>query len=226
MIFAGILVLAIPRISAVFKDSGIEPPFFSRMVFGLGEFAQAHIVSLTLISVVILSVMAIFFGKTVVGRRVWRRFIHRVPVLRNVFQDLAIERFASTFSSLTKAGVPVMQALRITADAVGSDDLKESLIRITDEGLAKGLTIGDSFRREAALPRVVTNLIAISDRAGHLEEMLFTLAEFYRNNIQNTLKTLVSVIEPLLLLFMGFIIAFVALSIIVPVYQLSNQVGA
>ncbi|MBS3903328.1 MAG: type II secretion system F family protein [Anaplasmataceae bacterium] len=224
-IFVGVLVFAIPRIADVFKDSGIEPPLFSRIVFGLGEFVSANIVTLFISTTVIVIGSIWFFWKTDIGHRLWSRFIHRLPVVKKVFQDLAVQRFASTFSSLTKAGVPIIQALKITADTVGNEEMSKSLLRIADEGLAKGLTIGDAFRREPVLPRVVTNLVAISDRAGHLEEMLATLADFYRANVESSLKTLVSIVEPVLLLMMGLVIGVVAMSIIVPVYQLSAGVG-
>jgi len=225
MIFIGVLVFAIPRIADVFKDSGINPPLFSRIVFGFGEFVSANIVSLFIFGTIFTVGTVWFFWKTDIGHRLWSRFIRKLPVVRKVFQDLAIQRFSATFSSLTRAGVPIIQALKITADTVGDEDMKKSIIRIADEGLAKGLTIGDAFRREPVLPRVVTNLIAISDRAGHLEEMLATLADFYRANVEASLKSLVSVVEPALLLMMGFVIGIVALSIIVPVYQLASGVG-
>jgi type II secretory pathway component PulF len=225
LIFVGVLVFAIPRIAEVFTDSGIEPPFFSRVVFGLGIFVSNNIVTLFIVSTIIIVGFVWFFWKTEIGHRFGSRFVRRLPVVRKVFQDVAVQRFASTFSSLTKAGVPIIQALKITSDTVGDEDMRKSLIRIADDGLAKGLTIGDAFRREPVLPRVVTNLIAISDRAGHLEEMLATLAEFYRANVESSLKTLVSVVEPALLLMMGLLIGIVAMSIIVPVYQLSAGVG-
>lgn len=224
-IFLGVVVFALPKISQVFADSGIEPPWFSSLVFGFGNFINANLVTLMSLSTLLLVGGFYFFTRNDFGRKLGDQMIRHVPFIKKVYQDLAVERFASTLSSLTRAGVPIIEAIRITADTVGSEELRESLLRVADEGLAKGLTIGEAFRKETVLPRVVTNLIAISDKAGHLEEMLSTLGEFYRANAEASIKVLVSIIEPVLLLFMGFIVGTVALSIIVPVYQLSTQVG-
>ena len=119
--------------------------------------------------------------------------------------------------------MPLTESLEITAQAVGNVELKESLIRISREGLSKGLTIGEAFRKEPFYPRTVVNLMAISEKTGHIDEVLATLADFYTKEIDNSLKILVAFLEPALLLFIGGIIGFIALSIIVPIYQLTAQ---
>lgn len=224
-IFLGVVVFALPRISQVFMDSGVEPPWFSALVFGFGSFINNNLVTLFSLSLFLGAGGFYFFTRVEFGKKLGDQILHRLPFVKQVYRDLAIERFASTLSSLTRAGVPIIEAMRITADTVGSLELRESLLRIANEGLAKGLTIGEAFRKEAVLPRVVTNLVAISDKAGHLEEMLSTLGDFYRSNAEGSIKMLISIIEPTLLLFMGGIVGSVALSIIIPVYQLSTQVG-
>lgn len=125
--------------------------------------------------------------------------------------------------SLMKAGLPIVETVNVAAESVGVGEFSASLTRVANEGLAKGLTIGDAFKREVVFPKTVSNLIAISEKAGHLEEVLTTLADFYSNNIDATIKTLVSLIEPILLLVMGFVVAAIALSIILPIYQLTTQ---
>jgi len=122
-----------------------------------------------------------------------------------------------------RAGLPILQTAKITAEVVGLDAMRVSLIRIADEGLSKGLTIGEAFRREKTFPKVVTNLVSISEKAGHLEEVLETLAVFYSKNVKGNIRTLVSVLEPALLLFMGILVATIALAIIIPIYQLTSQ---
>ena len=125
-------------------------------------------------------------------------------------------------SSLMKAGLPIVQTITIAADTVPVVEFKYALLRIANEGLSQGLTIGEAFRKETVLPQSVTSLIAISEKAGHIEEVLATLADFYSSNIDASIKTAVALIEPAMLLIMGFIVAIIALSIIVPVYQMST----
>ena len=136
---------------------------------------------------------------------------------------MAIQRLVSTMALLLKAGLPIIQTLEVTADAVGAPEYKYALLRVAREGLAKGLTIGEAFRREAVFPKVLVNLIAISEKAGHLEEVLETLGEFYSTSIDTSIKSLVSVLEPILIMTMGGIVVLIALSIIVPIYQLTTQ---
>ncbi len=221
VIFMFIMTFALPRVAAIFEQSSIQPPAFSRFVFAIGLFVGNNAIVITTLVVVLGIFGTYFFWKNPVGRKLADRTFRRTPLLRRVYQELAIQRFASTFSSLLKAGLPIVDALTITADTVGSNEVRDSLIRVSKEGLAKGLTIGQAFSREVAFPRLVTNLVAISEKAGHLEESLDTLAEFYSTNIDATIKTLMSFLEPVLLLIMGLLIGFVALSMIVPIYNLT-----
>ena len=122
-----------------------------------------------------------------------------------------------------RAGLPIVQTISIAADTVGLDSYRTALLRIANDGLAKGLTIGEAFRRETVFPKMVSNLVAISEKAGHLEEVLDTLAQFYETNIDANIKALVSLLEPMMLLVMGVMVAIIALAIIVPIYQLTTQ---
>ncbi|MBI1961036.1 MAG: type II secretion system F family protein [Candidatus Liptonbacteria bacterium] len=221
---AGILVLlvtfALPRIAGVFADAGFTPPPFSRFVFSVGLFVGKYLL-LILLALAAAGVGSwVFFGRTSAGKKVLARFVRGIPVIRGIFRTMAIQRFASTLSSLMSAGLPTIDSLEITADTVGDPEMKEALIRISRQGIARGLTIGDAFRREEVFPRVVTNLISVSEKAGHTEEVLKTLADFYETEIDASLKTLVSFLEPALLLAIGIVIGVIALAVIVPIYQL------
>ncbi len=223
LVFLFLVTFALPKIAKVFLESGVQPPTFSRIVFAIGLFVNDYIWVIGLVLLVTVIPSLYFFLKNPVGRKMASRIASRLPLVHKLYRDMAVQRFASTFSSLLKAGLPIMQATQITADVVGAEEFRLSLIRIADEGLAKGLTIGDAFRREAVFPRVVTNLVAISEKAGHLQEVLETLAEFYAANVDSNVRALVAVLEPLLLIFMGLLVGSIAVAIIVPIYQLSSQ---
>jgi len=122
-----------------------------------------------------------------------------------------------------KAGLPIVQTIDIAADTVGGEDFRISLKRISREGLTKGLTVGEAFKRETVFPRLVTNLMAVSEKAGHLEEVLDTISGFYADRAEGSIKSLVSFLEPILLMTMGLLVGLVALSIIIPIYQLTAQ---
>ncbi|MDO8504562.1 MAG: type II secretion system F family protein [Candidatus Liptonbacteria bacterium] len=222
-IFLFLTIFALPKISEVFAQGDLKPPTFSRIVFGIGDFVNDNLLVLA-ISIIFTAVSNwIFFRKTAVGKLAWARLMNWLPIVKNLYRDIAVQRFASTLSSLMKAGLPIIQAINITADVVGSYQFKKALNRIAEEGLAKGLTVGNAFKREAVFPGVVTNLIAISEKSGHLAELLDTLAEFYATRIDSNVKVMISILEPALLLVMGLMVGSIALAIIIPIYQLTSN---
>ena len=227
VIASGILIFlvtyALPKVAGVFTSSGIQPPLFSRITFGIGLFIGGNIMIIGPAVVIILGGFVWFAWKTNTGRRLLDDILTHTPFVKNIYEQLAIQRMASTMSSLLSAGLPINQTLEIAAQTVGLRSYREALTRVTTEGLEKGLTIGEAFRREAVFPKVVTNLVAISERAGHLEEVLDTLAQFYATSVDSNITALVSLLEPAMLLVMGIMVAVIALSIIVPIYQLTTS---
>ncbi len=223
VIISFLSLFALPRISKVFTETAITPPLFSRIVFSAGDFIGANV--WLLLGAGVIAIVTFYLGviRTVSGRRLLSRTLSQTPIVRNLYRDLAIQRFSSTLSSLLRAGLPIIDALHITADVVGVESFAVAIRRIADQGLARGLSIADSFRREPAFPNVITNLIAISEKAGHLEEVLGTVADYYAANIQASIKQLVTFLEPMLLLIMGMMVAVVALAIIIPIYQLTTS---
>lgn len=222
-IFVFLVAFALPKIAKIFLESGINPPFFSRVVFNVGLYINSHALVFGLGGFLILISGVYFFWRNQTGRRFAQRVFGKLPIIKKVYRELAIQRFASTTSSLMKAGLPIVQTINITAETVNVEEFKFSLIRISQEGLAKGLTLSEAFRRETIFPKLVTNLISVSEKAGHLEDVLETLSDFYATRVESAIKSLVSFLEPALLISMGLLVGLVALSIIIPIYQLTSQ---
>jgi len=218
-----LVTFVLPRIASIFAETGAKIPLYSRIVLSVGLFLNRFVWIILPLFLILLTASMFFFFKTDRGRLALRNFLKRVPVVRDLLKKMALERFAATLSSLLRAGIPMLEALEITSVAVGHDDFKEALVRISRENIARGVSIGDAFRKETVFPRVVINLMAIGEKAGHLEEILVTLSRFYDNEIDSSLKALVSFVEPALLLMIGLIVATIALSVIVPIYQLVGQ---
>lgn len=223
MILFFLVTFALPRISSVFQGGGFNPPAFSRAVFAVGDFLNANVGVILVAMILIFIGMWLFIKKTMAGKNFVGWLLNHVPVVKNVVYKVAIQRFAATLSSLMGAGIPILDALNITADAVVDPPIKNAINRVAKEGITKGMSLGEAFAREAVFPPVVTNLVAISERAGHLDEVLHTLADFYDSEISSSVKTLVTFIEPALLIMIGGVIAMIALSILVPIYQLVTQ---
>ncbi|MBI4034177.1 MAG: type II secretion system F family protein [Candidatus Brennerbacteria bacterium] len=223
LILIFLVTFALPKIANVFLESGFEPPVFSRIVFGIGLFFGDFGIFVLIALFLAIVAMISLYRTSLLFKKLVAAVLNEIPIIKDVIQKIALQRFAATLSSLIRAGMPITDALEITADTVGHVELKQALLRISREGLAKGLTVGDAFKKEPFFPRTVVNLMAISEKAGHIEEVLETLADFYASEIDSSLKTLVSFLEPALLLFIGFVIGIIALAIIVPIYQLTTQ---
>ena len=214
---------AVPRIATVFASVSVKPPLFSRIVISTGLFISDYIWFFLIFLGILIVSLWYLFAKTASGKRILYQFALKLPVIKTVLKQIALQRFAATLSSLLRAGLPILDSLEITAQTVGFGELKDSLMRISREGVAKGLTIGEAFRREAVFPRVVVNLMAVSEKAGHIEDILSSLANFYSGEIEAAIKTMVSFLEPALLVGIGIIIGTIALAVIVPIYQLVGQ---
>jgi type IV pilus assembly protein PilC len=221
MIF--LVTFALPKLANVFSGGGINPPAFSELVFTVGLFVGNNIILLLVLFFGLIAVVVGLVLWTETGKQMFSRIVTNLPVIKKIYTDIAVQRMASTMSSLMKAGLPITETITVAAETVGHREFRNALLRVANEGLAKGLTIGESFKRETVFPKVVTNLVAISEKAGHLEEVLDTLASFYEAGIDGSIKALVSLLEPLLLLGLGAMVAIIALSIIVPIYQLTSS---
>lgn len=220
-----LVAFALPKLSEVFTSGGIKPPTFSLIVFAIGKFLGDNVIIIT--TFIIGSVIGgiAFFKNTGAGKKVWSRLVSKLPIIKQLIYRISIQRFAFTLASLLKAGMPLIESIEATAEAVGNPELTAALMRVSREGLAKGLTIGEAFAREPFFPRVVVNLVAVSEKVGHIDDILEKLADFYEAEIDSSLKTVISFLEPALLLIIGLIVGAIALSIIVPIYQLTATVS-
>lgn len=217
-----LVTFALPKIANVFEGGGFKPPLFSKIVFAIGGFFGKYALFFVFF-LIIGGIAAFYFYRVSIA---FRSFVFNLlnyfPGVRDVVNKMALQRFAATLSSLIEAGLPLTQGIELTAQAVGNEEMKEALLRISRE-ITKGLSVSDSFRRETIFPRVVVNLVAISEKSGHIENVLKTLSHFYENETDTSIKFMVSLLEPILLMIMGVIVGAIALSIIVPIYQLTGK---
>jgi len=214
-----LVTFAIPKIAGIFTDTGGDVPVFSRIVFAVGLALGSH-PWLVFGGFFAVMIGLYLFFRSAEGKRALYTIMSHVPVLRTVVERVALQRMAVTLSALLKAGLPILDALEITAEVIGNRAFTRALQRVAREGLTKGKTLGEAFRAEPIFPGVVTSLIAISEQAGQLPSVLETLARFYEEEVNQEVKRLVAILEPLMLLLIGGVVGLIALSIIVPIYQL------
>jgi len=218
-----LVTFAVPKLGEMFLSTGQALPTFTKVVLSTGMFLNRNIFIVFPLLIAIPIGLFYYFTKTQKGKEKFASFMEKIPVASDLVEKMALERFASVLSSLIKAGMPIIEAIEVTSGAVGHPKYEAALLRIAKEHLTQGISMGNSFKKEGIFPAVVSNLLAIGEKAGHTEEILKTLSVFYETEIDAALKTLVSLLEPVLLMFLGVIVGGIALSLIVPVYQLVGQ---
>jgi len=224
-IVALLVTFAIPKMATLFEGSEMKMPPITKMIFSVSAFLS-HYGLYLLIGVIILVVALLMFYKlTLIGRRFFQRIAYKIPLVNNILAKMSYQRFAMTFGALMRAGLPILENLEITATTVGNEEMRQALLRIAHEGIVKGVTLGEAFRKEEVFPQTIRTLISIGEKAGHTEEVLHTLSSFYDSEIDAAVKSLVSIFEPLMLVIIGVVVGGIALAVILPVYQFTTQLG-
>jgi len=220
-----LVTFAIPRIASMFMTGEMKIPLITKIIFNFSFFLQSNGLWIFGLIIGLIIVAVLFFRLTLAGRLIFSRLTYKIPFVSDVLKKIAYQRFGNTFGALMQAGLPILENLEITATTIGNEEMKQALLRIGREKIVRGVTIGEAFRQEEAFPQTIRTLIAIGEKAGHTEEVLRSLADFYQSEIDNSIKSLVAIFEPVMLLFIGVVVGGIALAVILPVYQFVSQIG-
>lgn len=219
-----LFLFAIPKLAEAIQSISSDLPLFSRVVFSTSAFLREHPV---------LVAAGIFLGLAAGALLVFSRFGHAFlikiawlfPPSRNFMKKFALARFARTLGSLMKAGLPAVEAVEITAGSVGIEKIR-LVILDARERIRSGSTFTDAFRSHPEyFPNLLTGMMAVGEQSGQLSELLITVSHFFEDDADRSLQNLVALIEPLMLLSMGLLVGAIALSVILPIYQLVSVVG-
>jgi len=217
-----LMVFVLPRLAKTFEQSGVELPFFTKVLFVIGGFIGAHPILDVLFLAGIIWFLA-YFRTTPLGRRTFLKIFLMIPIARVLVKKIALVRFTRTLGSLISSGTPIVDSLRLSAESVGNEDYKKAILE-SAEKIKTGVPLSKILEGHPKLfPRFLTSLTVVGERTGTLEHILKTFSNFYDEEVDNTLKDLSTFIEPLLLLVMGLIIGTIAFSIVLPIYQIIGQ---
>jgi type IV pilus assembly protein PilC len=226
MIVIGIAlaIFVLPNLTATFKDFDTKLPFATRLVIAFSDFMAAH--SILVIGGLIAVVGGGFaFLRSVPGKRVLSGFLISMPLVNPVVKKINMARFARILGSLMKSGIAVVQGLQVTSDAMDNVYYREVLAS-TAESVKLGKPLTEALsQHEHLFPFIVTQMLAIGEETGNLENILDQLAEHYEAEVDDTMKNMSSIIEPLLLLVIGGVVGFLALALISPIYNISNSIN-
>jgi type II secretory pathway component PulF len=167
----------------------------------------------------------LMFKKTKTGSLYWDHFALRAPIFGPLVRKIALARFSRTFATLIRSGVPIMATLDIVADTAGNQVVAGVVLNSRD-AVRGGNLLSEPLSQSKVFPPMVTRMIAIGERSGALEQLLEKIAEFYDQQVQAQIKALTSLIEPILITFMGGIVGTVVLSVFLPILDIVGELGA
>lgn len=213
----------LPKIVNFFNSLNVDLPWSTKLLISSAGFLSEYWVWLiggVALLVVVWTAM-LKFSKT---RFVLHNFILKVPVLGKLTAHMNLALFCRTLSSLLNSGITIDQALQIVSQTMTSEVYKQNTINIYQQVL-KGKSLADSMAHNKYFPSIVSRMTLVGEESGNLSEVLDHLADFYELEVDNTTKNLSSLLEPVLLVFIGLVVGFVAMSIINPIYDLTSRIS-
>ncbi len=218
-VVALLLIFVLPKLTKAFAASGVELPLITKFFLGLSS-ALTYSFTLDIALLVGFIWFFLYFRTTRIGKKVIFWILSRIPVAGELIKKVALVRFARTFGNLINSGLSAIEALGLSAESIGNIAYTRA-IEGTINDVKNGSPISEALRKYPELfPRLLISLITVGERTGSLSEILLTFADFYEEEVDNKLKDLTAVLEPILLLIMGALVGAIALSIILPIYQL------
>ena len=217
-----LLTFVLPKFAMVFKGKESVLPAPTKFLMALSDFMVSYwyLVVIGLVST-IGGIVA--FIRTDVGRTWWDKTQLTMPLINRMFKALYISRSLHTMGQLVNAGVPMLDTLLITGDIAGNSLFKR-MWRAVYNAVKQGKKISQTLVKTPLLPRSVVQMISAGEESGKLGEVLDEISVFYSKQLRDTIKTVTSLIEPIMILFMGTIVGFIAMAIILPIFKMSSLV--
>jgi len=219
----GIVLFVMPKITGIFDSFDVVLPLPTRILIGFSNVITGHpLLSIVGTIVSILILIGLFKWKAL--RPFWNLIVLHIPVFGKLMRNVNLARFSRTMNSLLQAGVPINRSMQIAENATTNHIFKKA-IHEAAEKVEKGGKLGEAFiGKEKLFPPLLTRMITIGEKSGSLETATDHLAILYERNVDSMTRNLTVLLEPLLLVFMGGLVGGVAISIILPIYQLPNLI--
>jgi len=223
MVMIGMLLFIIPIFANMYKDLGGQLPGLTRMMMGVSNMLKGY--WFIIFPVIFLMMWALVRLKnTEQGRRAWDRFKLSLPMkLGPIIQKIAVARFSRTFATLIGSGVPILQAIDITGKTSGNTVIEEAMLDVK-ESVRCGEPIAKPLMRMSVFPPMVTHMISIGEETGALDSMLNKIADFYEDEVDAAVKSLTSIIEPIMMMFVGGLVGLIVISMYLPMFNIMNLV--
>lgn len=219
-----LLVWVVPQFEDVFKSFDAELPAFTQMIVAASRFMVAWWWLLLLLAIGAIVGFIFAYKRSPAMQHGMDRFVLKVPIIGQIMHNSAVARFARTTAVTFKAGVPLVEALGIVAGATGNSVYEKAVLRMRDD-VSVGYPVNMAMKQVNLFPHMVVQMTAIGEEAGALDAMLFKVAEYFEQEVNNAVDALSSLIEPLIMVFIGTIVGGMVIGMYLPIFKLASVVG-
>jgi len=223
LIASALIIWVVPQFQSIFEALGGKLPMPTQILINISETLRSSKAFIFLAAFVGIIIAVRAWGRTPTGRYQLDAIKLRLPVFGSLFRKVAVSRFARTLSTLTKSGVPIIQALEIVERTAGNEVFAKA-IRAAGESVLSGETLAEPLARSEEFPAMVTRMIGVGERTGALEGMLMKIAEFYDSEVKAAVDGMTSLIEPILIMLMGLVVGGIVIALFMPILMLSSLV--
>jgi type IV pilus assembly protein PilC len=202
----------------MFKDMGAELPLPTRIVVWLSDFVRSYIL------LIIAGLVGCIFGlrsyyRTENGKSMIDALLLKVPIFGAIFRKVAVARFTRTLGTMVQSGVPILEGLRITASTSGNKVVEKAVLQCRIS-VTEGKTLAEPLKISGVFPPMVTQMISVGEQTGALDAMLSKIADFYDDEVDTAVNTLTSLLEPVMIVFLGGIVGGLVVAMYLPIFKL------
>ncbi|WP_313494517.1 type II secretion system F family protein [Stenotrophomonas sp.] len=218
-----LLIWVVPQFEDVFKGFGAELPAFTQMIVAASRFMVSWWWLILLVAAGSITALIFAYKRSPKMQHTMDRLTLKVPVIGQIMHNSSIARFARTTAVTFKAGVPLVEALSIVAGATGNSVYEEAVLRMRDD-VSVGYPVNMAMKQVNLFPHMVIQMTAIGEEAGALDTMLFKVAEYYEQEVNNAVDALSSLLEPMIMVFIGTIVGGMVIGMYLPIFKLASVV--
>lgn len=226
-VFFAVMILMftviVPKLSAVIVESGQTIPIYTQIIFGISNFFVNYGIFL-LIFVLVFIAYAMYFARTATGKKVLEEVKFGLPLVGNLYQKLYLARIADNMDTMLSAGIPIVRAIEITGQVVNNKRYRDIMLS-TMEGVKAGKSFSQALSEHPEVPKLMPQIIRVGEETGSVGSILKMLAKFYNREVDQTIDTLVGLIEPFMIVFLGLAVGLLLVSILVPIYNIAGSIS-
>ena len=223
LVFLGMTIFLIPTFAGIFEELGAELPAFTQLLVNLSELLRST-TALYFVGALLMIIwlFARYYG-THNGRRVIDRLILKLPLFGELILLTATAQFCRIFSSLTRAGVPILMSMEISSQTAGNSIISDAILA-TRTMVQEGVLLSTALIRQNVLPDMALNMLAIGEETGEMDKMLSKVADFYEDEVGAMVKALTSMLEPAMIVVVGGIVGSILLAVYLPMFTVFDQI--